>query len=62
MEAAIAGLNRDEQDLLMKYVYKCFEAPENGANAAALLNWHEKIYNAAGHGVIVRVFTDTRRL
>ena len=46
----IAGLVRnlsiDEQDTLMKYIYKGLGSPELGASAV-LLGWHEKVSGCA---------------
>lgn len=56
----IKTLNTEQQDVLMKYLYKGFADPKS-YNPAILLNWHEKLVKAAGHGCIVRsVLTDMR--
>lgn len=61
IEATIAQLDRDQIDMLMKYVYKGFENPSEG-RSAHLLAWHEKVYSAGGIGSIVRVLTDRKRV
>jgi len=60
----IRQLNQQEQDNLMKYIYKGMETPdETGGNACAiLLGWHEKLIEVAGLGSIARVMTDHRRV
>ncbi|CAH1991279.1 unnamed protein product [Acanthoscelides obtectus] len=55
------ALDRELLDTLMKYVYKGFENPSEGSSGHLLL-WHEKIYNIAGVGCIVRVLADRRRV
>lgn len=42
IEKTIAQLDRDQIDMLMKYVYKGFENPSEG-RSAHLLAWHEKV-------------------
>lgn len=61
MENVIKSLSKEDIDLLVKYVYKCMEKPQDGSGAA-LLAWHEKLFSVAGHGAIIRAFTDRRRL
>ncbi|KAL1917348.1 uncharacterized protein VTP21DRAFT_5004 [Calcarisporiella thermophila] len=56
---AVKQLSREQQDLLMKYLYAGMAAPEH-FNSALLLTWHEKLTEVAGNGCIVRVFTDRR--
>jgi actin related protein 2/3 complex subunit 5 len=38
----VKSLSLDEQDRLMKYIYKGLASPELGASAV-LLGWHEKV-------------------
>lgn len=40
--AIVKSLSLDEQDLLMKYIYKGLASPDLGASAV-LLGWHEKV-------------------
>lgn len=61
VEKAVVSLDRDQQDLLLKYVYKGFEFPQENSSAA-LLVWHEKLFSLGGLGAIVRVLTDRKRL
>ncbi|KTW31483.1 hypothetical protein T552_00126 [Pneumocystis carinii B80] len=56
----VETLSTEQQDVLMKYLYKGFTDPKS-YNPAILLNWHEKLVKAAGHGCIVRsALTDMR--
>ncbi|NWJ03207.1 ARP5L protein, partial [Crypturellus undulatus] len=56
IDQAMSSLDRDDIDLLMKYIYKGFEEPlEN--SSAILLQWHEKALAVGGLGSIVRVLT-----
>lgn len=61
--ATLRSLTPDQQDTLMKYLYKGM-AMQNDvnveANSSVLLAWHEKLTEAAGTGCIVRVMTDRR--
>ncbi|OZJ02202.1 hypothetical protein BZG36_04749 [Bifiguratus adelaidae] len=55
----VKALSKDEQDVLMKYIYAGLAKPEL-FNPAVLLGWHEKLVEVAGPGSIVRVMTDRR--
>ena len=59
IEAAVAGLDNESRDILMKIIYRGFEIPFEGSSAQ-LLVWHEKVYAVAGVGSIVRVMTDKK--
>ncbi|KAG8173500.1 hypothetical protein JTE90_010927, partial [Oedothorax gibbosus] len=61
IEKTVSTLDRDQIDVLMKYVYKGFENPSEG-RSAILLAWHEKVYAVGGIGSIVRVLTDRKRV
>ena len=61
MEEAVNTLDRDQLDILMKYIYKGFETPSEGSSGH-LLAWHEKVHAVAGVGCIVRVLTDKKRV
>ncbi|XP_026067273.1 actin-related protein 2/3 complex subunit 5-like protein [Carassius auratus] len=56
IEPAVKSLNKNEVDLLMKYIYKGFEKPTDNSSAI-LLQWHEKAFAVGGLGSIVRVMT-----
>ncbi|KAJ8409494.1 hypothetical protein AAFF_G00228950 [Aldrovandia affinis] len=56
IEKAVQSLDKNDVDLLMKYIYKGFERPSDN-NSAFLLQWHEKALSAGGVGSIVRVLT-----
>lgn len=60
IEEAVASLDKDLIDVLMKYVYRGFEIPSEGSSGHLLL-WHEKAYAVGGLGSIVRVLTDSKR-
>ncbi|KAJ8680245.1 hypothetical protein QAD02_016032 [Eretmocerus hayati] len=60
IDDCIAQLDRDLLDVLMKYIYRGFEIPNEGSSGH-LLVWHEKVYNISGVGSIVRVFADSKR-
>ncbi|KAF8654748.1 hypothetical protein AX16_003403 [Volvariella volvacea WC 439] len=57
----VKALSQDEQDTLMKYIYKGMAMPGWGdISGSVLLGWHEKLTEVAGTGCIVRVMTDRR--
>ncbi|KAF7320880.1 Actin-related protein 2/3 complex subunit 5 [Mycena chlorophos] len=57
----IKGLSQDNQDTLMKYLYKGMAMPGWGdISGSVLLGWHEKLTEVAGTGCIVRTMTDRR--
>ncbi|CAG2066980.1 unnamed protein product [Timema podura] len=60
IEDAVNTLDRDQVDVLMKYVYRGFETPSEGSSGH-LLVWHEKAYAVGGVGSIMRVLTDTKK-
>ncbi|XP_074596934.1 actin-related protein 2/3 complex, subunit 5 [Brevipalpus obovatus] len=57
----ISKLDVNQIDLVMKYIYKGFENPVDGSSAV-LLVWHQKAFEKGGHGSIVRVLTDWKRV
>ena len=61
VESVVKTLDNDQKDLLMKYIYRGFESPTEGSSAQ-LLFWHEKVFETAGVGSIVRVMTDRKRV
>lgn len=57
----VKALSADEQDTLMKYLYKGMALPGWGdVSGSVLLVWHEKLTEVAGVGCIVRAMTDRR--
>ncbi|XP_015789278.1 actin-related protein 2/3 complex subunit 5 [Tetranychus urticae] len=61
IDRIVDKLDTDQIDLLMKYVYKGFESPQEGSSSN-LLVWHDKIFRKSGHGAIVRVLTDKKKV
>mmetsp|Transcript_84163 Transcript_84163/g.133382 ORF Transcript_84163/g.133382 Transcript_84163/m.133382 type:complete len:151 (+) Transcript_84163:51-503(+) len=59
VEKAVKTLDKNEQDVLMKYIYRGFAEPTEGSSAV-LLTWHEKVLASTGLGSIVRVLTDRK--
>jgi hypothetical protein len=54
--ATVGGLKEQQLDVAMKYIYKGMEiAPDT---SAALLKWHEAVFEKGGIGSIMRVLTD----
>lgn len=61
IDNCLTGLETDQLDILMKYIYRGFETPNEGSSGH-LLVWHEKVFALAGVGSIVRVLTDKKRV
>lgn len=61
VDKCIQNLDTDQLDVLMKYIYRGFESPNEGSSGH-LLVWHEKVFALAGVGSIVRVLTDKKRV
>lgn len=61
VESVVKQLDNDQRDLLMKYIYRGFETPSDNSSAHLLL-WHEKVFEEAGVGSVVRVMTDRKRV
>eukprot|EP00118_Oscarella_pearsei_P003796 m.15788 g.15788 ORF g.15788 m.15788 type:complete len:154 (+) comp26558_c0_seq1:109-570(+) len=59
MEKAVASLDREQIDILMKYIYRGFEEPSE-KSSSVLLQWHEKVLAKGGIGSVVRVMTDRK--
>lgn len=59
VDKCVKILDKNEQDVLMKYVYRGFAEPSEGSSAV-LLTWHEKLLAMTGLGSIVRVLTDRK--
>ncbi|KAL6078846.1 Actin-related protein 2/3 complex subunit 5 [Balamuthia mandrillaris] len=55
----VNGLNDDELDVLMKYVYKGLES---GDNSNSLLKWHAGATKKGGLGCIVRAIAERRTI
>merc|ERR1711974_189656 len=54
----VTGLNADQQDVLMKYVYRALATPQ--PNAGSLLKLQGVLTEKAGLGCVVRVLADRR--
>ncbi|XP_058958149.1 actin-related protein 2/3 complex subunit 5-A-like [Pocillopora verrucosa] len=59
VDKCVKILDKNEQDVLMKYIYRGFAEPTEGSSAT-LLTWHEKLLAVAGLGSIVRVLSDRK--
>ena len=59
IEEAANALDRDQLDILMKYIYRGFETPSEGPSGQ-LLPWHKTIHAVARVCCIVRVLTDKK--
>ncbi|AAS51859.1 ADL061Wp [Eremothecium gossypii ATCC 10895] len=63
-QADIAGilqqLNRPQQDVLLKYLYRGMAVPEGQKQGGMLLAWFEKLTQQTGINPIVRFLSDRR--
>jgi len=57
IEAAVNSLSDAHLDTCMKYIYKLMES---GENSAALLKWHEVVFNKGGLGCISRALAERK--
>ena len=57
VKAIVDSLNDDQNDLLMKYVYRLLAT---GESSTILLKWHECAFEKGGLGCIVRVISERR--
>jgi len=55
VKAIVDGLNEDQIDVLMKYVYRLLAS---GENSNILLKWHECAFEKGGLGCIVRAISE----
>ena len=64
VESLIKSFEVDHVDTLMKYIYRAFASTpdENFPSYLALLAWHERLFAVGGHGCIMRVMTDRRKV
>jgi actin related protein 2/3 complex subunit 5 len=61
IEEAVKQLDYEQRDILMKYIYRGFEVP-NEKSSAQLLVWHDRVFNQSGVGSVVRVLTDKKKV
>lgn len=56
----VKQLSSDEQDTLVKYIYKIMTTTYGAKQGALLLSWFEKTVDVTGMGPVVRYFSDRR--
>ncbi|PVH13928.1 uncharacterized protein CXQ87_002047 [Candidozyma duobushaemuli] len=56
----VKQLDSDQQDNLVKYLYKNMNTTYGAKQGGLLLNWFEKTVDVTGLGPVVRFFTDRR--
>ncbi|OAF64503.1 hypothetical protein A3Q56_07786 [Intoshia linei] len=57
----INKLDESLRVMLLKYVYRAFEYPQDNSSQT-MLTWHEKIFDKMGYGGIVKVLNDRKRV
>ncbi|KAH9578077.1 Actin-related protein 2/3 complex subunit 5 [Trypanosoma melophagium] len=58
IEQELTALNSQQQDTLMKVLYRCLE--HDSKSSSTYFRWHAKLYSLAGVGSITRVLTDRK--
>lgn len=56
----VKQLTAEQQDSLIKYIYKIMELPFGAKHGALMLGWFEKTVDVTGMGPVVRFFSDRR--
>ncbi|GMM33866.1 Arc15 protein [Saccharomycopsis crataegensis] len=56
----VGELSTDEQDVLVKYLYKLMSLPQGQQSSGVLLAWLDKVVEVAGNGPIIRYLNDRR--
>lgn len=56
----VRDLSSDQQDVLIKYLYKIMATPYGAKQGGLLLSWFEKTAEIAGMGPVVRFLSDRR--
>jgi actin related protein 2/3 complex subunit 5 len=59
IDSLIDALDHDQQDLLMKYIYRSLSTGE-APSSAVLFKWHKAVVAKAGMGCVVRVLTERK--
>lgn len=60
IDSVLEKLSSSQLDILMKYIYRGFEFPNESASANLLL-WQDKVYQIGGLGCILRVMTNIKK-
>lgn len=56
----VSQLSSDEQDTLVKYIYKIMATAYGAKHGALMLSWFEKTVDVTGMGPVVRFYSDRR--
>ncbi|GEQ72561.1 hypothetical protein JCM33374_g6248 [Metschnikowia sp. JCM 33374] len=56
----VSQLTSDQQDTLVKYIYKIMATSYGAKHGALLLSWFEKTVDVTGMGPVVRFYSDRR--
>ena len=56
----VSQLSSDQQDTLIKYIYKIMSTNYGAKHGALLLSWFEKTVDVTGMGPVVRFYSDRR--
>jgi actin related protein 2/3 complex subunit 5 len=56
----VKGLSIEQQNVLVKYIYKGMDSKKGQHQGGILLAWYEKTVDVTGMGPVVRYLTDRR--
>lgn len=56
----VEGLDIEQQNVLLKYIYKGFSTDKGKKQGGVLLSWYEKVVGVTGMGPVVRYLSDRR--
>lgn len=60
MKGLVEKLTPEQQDLLMKYIYRILENVDKSNDSATILKWHAVLTELAGVGCIVRALSERK--
>ena len=60
MKGMLEKLSAEQQDLLMKYLYRILETVDKSNDSATILKWHAVLTELAGVGCIVRTLSEKK--
>eukprot|EP00761_Pharyngomonas_kirbyi_P011495 gb/GECH01011520.1/.p1 GENE.gb/GECH01011520.1/~~gb/GECH01011520.1/.p1 ORF type:complete len:132 (+),score=35.24 gb/GECH01011520.1/:1-396(+) len=59
-EKVVPSLSQEDQDLLMKYIYRCLEYVDSTSESNNILKWHASLTKEGGSGCIMRALTERK--
>lgn len=56
----VESLDIEQQNVLVKYIYKGFATPKGKQQGGVLLSWYNNTVGVTGNGPVVRYLSDRR--